>query len=120
MSGSSTRGMLRKGDTVIVIAGGNSTSKQNKGKVGKILGFAGKARDRVIVEGVNIVVKHKRQAGPGKAAGKVEKEGPIHVSNVMYYVEKLKKPVRLRHNVLEDGKKVRGYINPETKEFVQV
>ena len=120
MVGGSLKGLLRKGDPVIVIAGGNSKKKQLKGKTGRIIGFLGKGRERVLVEGVNIIVHHKRQTAQGQAAGKVEKEGPLHISNVMYYVEKIKKAVRLHQRVLEDGKKVRGYIDPQSKEFVQV
>jgi ribosomal protein L24 len=47
-------------------------------------------------------------------------EGGMHISNVLFYVEKLKKPVRLKHKILEDGKKVRGYIDPTSKSFVQI
>jgi len=108
---------LKTGDTVMVIAGGSKTKRENKGKVGKILKFVGK--DRVIVEGVNFIVKHQR-ATQVKAGERVVKEGAMHISNVMYYAEKIKKPVRLSKKVLEDGSKVRGYIDPTTKEFVQI
>ena len=111
---------LKKGDTVMVIAGGNKNSRPNKGKVGKILRFTGANKDRVIVEGINLITRHQRAKGPNAPAGKVQREGSIHLSNVMYYVEKLKKPVRIKHKVLTGGKKVRGYLNPETKEFVQI
>lgn len=111
---------LKKGDLVMVIAGGHKTKRPNKGKIGKIVGFAGKAKDRVLVEGVNMVKRHQKQTMPGKAYGIIQKEGGIHLSNVMYYVEKLKKPVRLKSSVLSDGKKVRGYMDPESKKFVQV
>ena len=111
---------LKKGDAVMVIAGGNKETRQIKGKVGKILRFAGWKRNRVVVEGVNLITRHQKAKGPNSPAGKVQREGSIHISNVMYYVEKLKKPVRLKHRVLADGKKVRGYISPETKEFVQI
>jgi large subunit ribosomal protein L24 len=111
---------LKKGDIVVVIAGGNKTTRPNKGKVGRILGFAGKNNDRVIVEGVNLVKRHQKQGLPNKPHGIIQKEAGIHISNVMYYVEKLKKPVRLKASFLADGKKVRGYINPETKAFEQI
>lgn len=112
--------VLKKGDPVMVISGGNKKKRPTKGKVGKILRFVGTNRDRVIVEGVNLMIRHQRQTAPGKPHGKIQKEASIHVSNVMYYVEKLKKPVRIKHSVLSDGKKVRGYINPGTKDFVQI
>ena len=111
---------LRKGDMVMVIAGGNKTNRQIKGKVGKILRFIGNDRSRAIVEGLNLVTRHQRAKGPGQQAAKVQKEAPIHVSRLMYYVEKLSRPVRLGHTVLSDGTKVRGYRDPKSKEFVQL
>ncbi len=114
------RSSLKKGDMVMVIAGGNKDKHQTKGQVGRILGFAGKDNSRVIVEGVNVRVKHQRQTSMGQASGIISREAPIHISNVMYYVEKLKRPVRLKHSFLEDGTKVRGYLDPETKTFVQI
>ena len=111
---------LKAGDMVIVLSGGNSKKRAIKGKVAKIVRFVGKEKDRVILEGLNLVTRHKKAAGPDKPAGKIKKEASVHVSNVMYYAEKLKKPVRLKYNVLADGKKVRGYQNPESKEFVQI
>ncbi len=109
------RSALKKGDLVMVISGGNKTKRPNKGQVGKILRFVG--TERVVVEGVNMITRHYRQRGPNQPAGKERKEASIHVSNVMFYVEKLKKPVRVKHMTLEDGRRVRGYINPETKKF---
>ena len=118
MTASKQKHSLRKGDLVVVIAGGNSTKRPNKGKTGKILRFIGD--ERVIVEGLNFVTRHQRQLGPNKPSGKVVKEASIHVSNVMYFVEKLKRPVRLKHKTLSDGRKVRGYTDPKSKEFVQL
>ncbi len=117
MSGKSS---LRKGDLVIVIAGGNKKTRPTKGQVGKILRFIGDGRERVIVEGINLVTRHQRAKGPGQQAARVRKEAPVHISRVMYYVEKIKKGVRLKHSFLSDGTKVRGYKDPETKQFVQV
>ena len=111
---------LKRGDTVMVIAGGNKHKRPNIGKVGKILRFVGDKKDRVVVEGVNLMIKHQRATGPNKPSGKISREIPVHVSNVMYYVDKIKRPVRVRYNFLADGRKVRGYLNPETKEFVQL
>ena len=103
---------IKKNDTVLVLAG------KDKGKIGKVMSVNRKD-GRVIVEGVNFIVKHQRatQVKPGE---RVVKEGAMHISNVMYYAEKIKKPVRLSKKVLEDGSKVRGYIDPTTKEFVQI
>ena len=112
--------LLKKGDTVMVIAGGNKKKRPLKGQVSKIVRFVGDNKDRVILEGLNLMTRHQRAAGPQKAAGKIQKEGSMHVSNVMYYVEKLKRPVRLKHQVRSDGKKVRGYSDPTTKQFVEI
>ncbi|NBW40142.1 50S ribosomal protein L24 [bacterium] len=109
---------LKRGDKVMVIAGGNKTKRPNKGQVGQILSFQG--ADRVIVEGVNLVTKHKRATKPGEESTKMQIPAAIHVSNVMFYSEKLKKPVRLKKKMLEDGQKVRGFIHPESGEFEQI
>lgn len=112
--------MLRKGDTVMVIAGGNEKSgRTNKGSKGKILKLLSK-KERAIVEGVNFVSRHQRATSSADSGGKIAKEGSIHISNLMFYHEELKKPVRLKINVLDDGRKVRGFIHPETKKFEQV
>lgn len=109
--------LLRRDDTVMVIAGGNNQKRPNKGKVGKILRFVG---ERVVVEGLNKIVCNRRQTGPNQPGGRIEVEAPIHISNVMYYVEKLQKPVRLCQQVLQDGRKVRGYRDRESREFVEI
>lgn len=109
---------LRKGDLVMVIAGGNAKKRPNIGKTGKIVSFVG--AERAIVEGVNFITRHQRQTGPNQPSGKISKEGSIHISNLMYYVEKIKRPVRLKHKTLADGKKVRGYLDTKSKEFVQI
>ena len=111
------RSTIRKGDPVMVISGGNKTKRPIKGKIGKVLRVLG---DRVVVEGLNHITRHRRATGPNSPAQKVQVEGSMHISNVMYYVEKLKRPVRITHKVLGDGKKVRGYINPESNEFEQL
>lgn len=90
---------VKKNDTVMVIAG------KDKGKVGKVLKVLRK-ENRVIVEKVNIVKKHVRPS-PKSKGGILEKESPIHVSNVMIYCEKCGKGVRVGRRILEDGKKVR-------------
>jgi len=112
-----SKAQIRKGDTVIVIAGGNKKTRPNKGKVGRILEFE---NDRVVVEGVNLITVRKRAKGPDRPGGTISKEGSIHVSNVMFYAEKIKRPVRIKHQVLADGTKVRGYIDPQTKKFEQI
>jgi len=90
---------VKKGDTVVVVTG------KDKNKTGKIIQILTK-KDGVIVEGLNIVKRHTRARG-NEAGGIVEKEAPLHVSNVMVYCGKCKKPVRTKTSVLEDGKKAR-------------
>jgi large subunit ribosomal protein L24 len=111
---------LRKGDTVMVISGGNKHKRVLKGQVAKIKEICGAKNDRVVLDGLNLFVKHKKATAPGEEGGKIQVERSIHISNVMYYVEKLKKPVRLVKSILEDGKRVRGYKDPSTKQFVQL
>lgn len=108
---------IRKGDTVMVIAGGNKKTKPIKGKVGRVLELKG---ERVVVEGVNLITVRKRAQGPNKPAGVLTKEGSLHISNVMFYAEKIKRPVRVKHQLLADGTKIRGYIDPKTKKFEQI
>lgn len=111
---------LKVGDPVMVVTGGNAKSgKTLKGKVGKILRFVAK-KSRVVVEGLNIIKRHKRATSASDTKGIIEKEGTMHISNVRYYSEDLKKPVRIKMKTLSDGKKVRAYLNPKTKELVQI
>ena len=90
---------VKKGDTVVVISG------KDKGKVGKVLTAIPK-KNRVIVEGVNIVVKHQKPNQQMQQGGRLEQEGSINVSNVMPYCNKDKKGVRVGYKI-ENGKKVR-------------
>ncbi|WP_312647808.1 50S ribosomal protein L24 [Aminipila sp.] len=89
---------IKKGDTVLIITG------KDKGKKGKVLKAMPKA-NRVIVEGINIQTKHQKQTRTEKSEIK-HVEGPIHVSNVMFYDTKAKAPTRVGYKV-ENGKKVR-------------
>ncbi len=89
---------LRRNDRVMVIAG------KDKGKVGKVLRIA--KNNRAYVEGVNMVKRHLR-AAPGRAAGIVEKEASIHISNLMLVCPKCTDPVRIGKKILDDGSKVR-------------
>jgi large subunit ribosomal protein L24 len=111
---------LKIGDTVMVLTGGNSLkNKSLEGKTGKILKFL-KSKNRVIVSGLNLVSRHMRAGGMQEKAGIIKKEGSIHISNVMYYAESLKRPVRLKAKILDTGDKVRGYTDPKTKKFVEL
>ena len=90
---------LRKGDDVVVISG------RDKGKTGSILRVI-PSEDRVIVDGINMVKRHTRpsQAQPG---GIVNKEAPIHISNVALADPKDGSATRVGYKFLEDGRKVR-------------
>ena len=111
---------LKVGDKVMVLCGGNKKKgKTLKSQVGKVLRFIPK-RERVVVEGLNLIKRHKKAMTSRDTAGIIEKEGSVNISNVMYYSEQLKRPVRIKMKQLENGQKVRGYINPETKAFEQI
>ena len=90
---------LKVKDKVIVIAG------SNKGKEGSIKKILTK-ENKVIVEGVNIVKKHKKGNGQ-ESGGIIEMEAPIHASNVMKKKKKTKKPTRIGHSIDKDNKKIR-------------
>lgn len=90
---------LKKGDTVKVIAG------KEKGKTGKIMNVISK-KDRVTVEKVNFIKRHQKPDAKGKG-GIVEKEGSLHISNVMFLCGKCNKAVKIGYRALEDGRKVR-------------
>ncbi len=87
---------IKKGDTVRVIAG------KARGKTGKVLRVE-PARNRVIVERLNMVKRHKRPT-PGNPQGTLEREAPIHVSNVMYYCSRCNNAVRLGIKRTESGR----------------
>ncbi|HWO94783.1 MAG TPA: 50S ribosomal protein L24 [Bacillus sp. (in: firmicutes)] len=90
---------VKKGDKVMVISG------KDKGKQGVILEAYPK-KDRVLVEGVNIVKKHSKPSQINPQGGIINKEAPIHVSNVMPLDPKTGEPTRVGYKV-ENGKKVR-------------
>ena len=91
---------LKKGDTVVVTVG------KDQGKRGKILQLVDD-RKKALVEKVNVVKRHTRQDAQG-GGGIIEKEAPIHISNINYLCQKCDAPVRISKKILEDGKKVRA------------
>lgn len=93
---------IKKGDDVIITAGKN---KGLRGQVMRVL-----KNDRVIVEGVNLVKRHTK-ANPmrGTAGGIVEREAPIHLSNVMLFNPTTNKGDRIGFRFLDDGRKVRYF-----------
>jgi large subunit ribosomal protein L24 len=93
---------IRSEDEVIVIGG------KDRGKRGKVLRVDPK-KERVFVEGLNMIKRHQRPqqtAGGQTAGGVIEREGPIHVSNVMLIDPKDNKPTRVGTELV-DGKRVR-------------
>ncbi|MBO0775802.1 MAG: 50S ribosomal protein L24 [Actinobacteria bacterium] len=95
---------IRKGDTVVVLAG------RDRGREGKVIA-AYPERQRVLVQGVNIVRKNTKVNYQGrrgaKEGGIVTQEAPIHVSNVQLIDPETKKPARAGYRFGEDGAKVR-------------
>lgn len=93
---------IKKGDSVIVIAG------RDKGKQGDVIQVL--PNDRLLVDSVNLVKKHtKPNPNTGEKGGILEKEAPIHLSNIAIYNPETKKADRVGINLLEDGKKVRVF-----------
>ena len=91
---------VKKGDTVVVIAG------KDKGKKGNVLSsFPDKSK--VLVEGVNMVKKHARASQHNPQGGILTQEAPIHVSNVLLADPKTGEATRIGKKLLGDGKKVR-------------
>ena len=88
---------IRKNDTVVVIAG------NSKGKTGKVLKVFPK-ESKVIVEGVNLRKRHTKPTQKNPQGGIVEKEAPIHVSNVMILDPKTKEPTRIGSKIIIDEK----------------
>ncbi len=91
---------LKRGDRVVVITG------KDRGKRGTIRHVVNK-HDRVVVEGVNIVKRHQRARAQGQQSQIVEKEAPIHVSNVMLIDPNTDEPTRVTFRQRDDGTKVR-------------
>jgi large subunit ribosomal protein L24 len=93
---------IRKGDQVIILTG------KDKGKRGTVL--AVRTDDRVVVEGVNVVKRHTRpNPNRGVTGGILDKEAPVHLSNVALYNPASGKGERVGVKVLEDGRKVRFF-----------
>ncbi len=88
---------LKQGDTVRVIAGAE------KGRVGKVLRVLTKT-NRVVIERINMVKRHQRPTAQLRQGGIIEKEAPIHVSNVQLVVGRDQQPTRVRYEGEGRGK----------------
>jgi large subunit ribosomal protein L24 len=95
---------IRKGDHVVVVAG------KDKGMEGRVIA-AYPGRERVVVEGVNMIKKNTKETSQGprgsKQGGVVTQEAPLHVSNVQIVDPDTKKPTRIGFRVDGEGNKVR-------------
>lgn len=90
---------IRKDDTVIVLSG------KDKGKKGKVLKVMPK-RNMAVVEGVNIQTKHRKPNNTMRQGAIEHQEGPVNISNLMYFDKKENAPTRIGFQI-QDGKKVR-------------
>ena len=90
---------IKKGDRVVVTTG------REKGKSGEVLRVL-RSEDRVLVQGVNMIKRHTRPSQTN-SGGIIEKEAPLHISNVAHIDPKTSEPTRVGYKVLEDGRKVR-------------
>jgi large subunit ribosomal protein L24 len=88
---------IKKDDNVVVIAG------NLRGKTGKVLKVFPK-KQRVIVEGVNLRKRHSKPTQANPQGGIIEKEAPIHISNVMVLDPKSNEPTRVGHKIIIDDK----------------
>jgi large subunit ribosomal protein L24 len=91
---------VRKGDTVVVIAG------KDRGKSGKVLQVS-RENLRVRVEKINIIKRHTKPNQQNRQGGILEREAPIHLSNVMLYCTACQKPVRVGSKTTADGARTR-------------
>ncbi len=92
---------VKKNDTVVVISG------KDEGKKGKVIG-ALPSEGKVLVEGVNMLTRHVKPRSRTQVGGIIKQEGAIAASKVMLYCPKCDRPVRVRHQILPDGTKVRA------------
>jgi large subunit ribosomal protein L24 len=91
---------IKKGDTVQVVTG------DDKGKKGKVLTILQQSQ-RAVVEGVNLVKKHKRRTQQDQQGGVVSIEAPLSLSNLMLFCKNCNRPVRTSFSLLKDGAKSR-------------
>lgn len=115
---------IKKGDTVEVIAGKDAAEARREGR--KVRGTVNRVepgyridrtrrklgrdyeKDRVVVQGVNIIIKHQRRTGDVRTQfGRIELEAPLHISNVMLVCPSCKEATRVGFRSLEDGTKSR-------------
>lgn len=91
---------IKKNDRVKILTG------KDKGKQGKVL-IVFPRRNKVLVQGLNMIHKHTRRTSQDQQGGVIQKESPIHISNLMVVCQKCSKPARVGYDKLSDGTKVR-------------
>jgi large subunit ribosomal protein L24 len=91
---------LKKNDTVVIISG------DEKGKKGRVLAVE-PGNNRLLVERLNMIKRHMKPSKKYSQGGIIEKEAPVHQSNVMLVCPKCSKPTRIGNSILENGKKIR-------------
>ena len=91
---------IRKGDTVIVIAG------RERGKTGKVLSVDLRA-GKVVVEKLNVIKRHTKPNQKAKQGGILEREAPLQACNVMFFCPVTQKPTRVGIRTQSDGRRVR-------------
>lgn len=91
---------FKTGDKVVVIAGAS------KGKTGKIIKIL-KSDNKALVEGINMIKKHQKPSQSNQTGGIIEREAPIHISNIMMVDSKTGKPTKIKIEIDKKGNKVR-------------
>ena len=91
---------IKKNDKVIVLKG------KEKGKIGSVLSVDAE-KGRALVEKINMVKRHSRPGGSAAQGGIIDKEAPIHISNLMIVCNRCAEQSRIGKRILEDGSKVR-------------
>lgn len=100
---------IKKGDQVVVIAGKERRRRGETLKRGEVIAIF-KSKNKVLVSGLNMVKKHvKPNPQVGERGGIVEREAPIHISNVAIYNPTSGKADKVGFKILEDGRKVRYF-----------
>jgi large subunit ribosomal protein L24 len=94
---------VKRGDMVMLIKG---SEKVGKGRTGKVLSVH-PSIGKITVEGINLITRATKQKTAMGKSGLIKKEGPIFASRVMLFCTSCKKPTRVRHKMLDNGKKTR-------------
>ena len=92
--------IIKKNDKVIILSG------KEQGKIGNVLKVDSE-KGRAIVEKINVVKRHSKPSAANAQGGIIEKEAPIHISNLMIICNKCAEPTRIGKRILDDGSKVR-------------